>query len=310
MGTLAAQDALLASLDGRHWPVVVAPCFDPERFLYLVRQHRPLSCGLSGVMARMLSRVANLEAPAAQVRTLTIFTKRLPDVVAADLSRLFPNAQIDLRHDEHEPGVNRGSRSGPISGAQAGMVWHEQFSPGSFNLAPMARRYRGTLDHDALQGALNGVVNRHGALRTTFALDGAKASQVVSPPGHCEVSYHDLSHLDHTERSAGIARILADARSRPFDLTTDRLFQPILVKLAEDDHVLAVRAHHSVFDDWSVGVFRRELSVLYNALSQGELSPLNDEPAQLVDFASAQGQAMGGPAGQAELNFWKGELLG
>lgn len=310
MATVAAQDALLAALDGRGWPMIAAPCFDPGRFLDLARRYRPASCGVSGVMARLLCQRTESLVPVAGVGTLTVVTRRLPDAVAAGLRRLFPEAQIEWRDDEPDAGPVPGWESGPISGAQGGMVWHEQFTPGSFNLAPMARRYRGRLDTSALRRALDGIVNRHGALRTNFTLGPAGGRQIVAPPGSTALAVIDLSYLEPNERLVRVAEILAEARARPFDLTADPLFQPILMRLADDDHVLAVRAHHSVFDDWSVGVFRRELSVLYNAFSQGEPSPLLDAPPQLAAFASAQGASVEGPRGQTQRHFWKNELSG
>ncbi|MER6830124.1 amino acid adenylation domain-containing protein [Streptosporangium sp. NPDC000563] len=59
-----------------------------------------------------------------------------------------------------------------------------------------------------------------------------------------------------------------EARTR-FDLARDPLLRARLIRLAEDDHVLAVTAHHIVFDGWSQDVFYRDLSAAYRGDLQG-----------------------------------------
>ena len=67
------------------------------------------------------------------------------------------------------------------------------------------------------------------------------------------------------------ARRLADEESRrPFDLARGPLFRVGLLRLGPEDHVGLLTVHHSVFDGWSLGVFLREVGLLY-----GMIDPLN-----------------------------------
>src|SRR5206468_12266494 len=117
----------------------------------------------------------------------------------------------------------------------------------------------------ALRGALDEIVRRHGTLRTTFELRAGRPVQVVHPHRPLELRERDLSVLAPEEREATVERLVAEAGRAPFDLVADPLSQTMLLRLAEDDHVLVIRTHHTVFDDWSVGVFRRELAAFYAA---------------------------------------------
>ncbi|HVL99782.1 MAG TPA: AMP-binding protein [Egibacteraceae bacterium] len=198
----------------------------------------------------------------------------------------------------------------PVAFSQEGMLWHEHFAPGCQNLPGLARRYRGPLDAGALTRALDEIVGRHEPLRTTFALTQGRLVQHVRPHRPMRLTVVDLADVALPERDEEVARRVAEAGRRPFDLTADAMFVPTLLRLGPEDHVLVIRTHHSVFDDWSVGVFRRELAALYAAFAAGRASPLPALPLGFRDFARAQRRRLAGPAGTREMAFWRRELAG
>ena len=207
-------------------------------------------------------------------------------------------------------GSERSGAVAPLAFSQEGMIWHEQFVPGCQNLPALARRYRGALDVDALERAIGEIVRRHEPLRTTFEIRDGRALQVVRPPVPFRLPRRDLSALAPSAQDGEVERMLAAEGSRPFNLATDPLFAPTLVRLGGDDHVLVIRVHHSVFDDWSVAVFRRELSALYTAFVAGRASPLPEPTTRFSDFAREQRRRLAGTAGAAELSYWRSELAG
>ncbi|MDQ4130485.1 MAG: condensation domain-containing protein, partial [Actinomycetota bacterium] len=201
-------------------------------------------------------------------------------------------------------------RDPPVAFSQEGMLWYERFAPGCQNLPGLARRYSGPLDVEALGRALNEILRRHSALRTNFELRDGRLVQAVRPHDYEELPVRDLSGIPSGERDREVERLVVEAGRRPFDLTSDPLFEPTLLRLDHDDHVLVIRTHHSVFDDWSVGVFRRELAALYAAYRDGDASPLPELPLQFADFSRTQRRALAGPRGTRELAFWRRELEG
>jgi hypothetical protein len=197
----------------------------------------------------------------------------------------------------------------PAAVSQEGMVWHEQFVPGSFNLPCLVRRYEGTLDVDAFRWAVGELVRRHEPLRTTFQIVNGSLCLKAAATG-APVDLVDLSGLSPSAQDEQVADLLADATTRPFDLWRGPLFEPRLVRLGPDDHVFAVRLHHTAFDDWSVDVFRRELSALYAAGRSGAPSPLGEPPVTFTEVARRRRARLDGPDGQAQRAWWRDELEG
>jgi ABC-2 type transport system ATP-binding protein len=198
----------------------------------------------------------------------------------------------------------------PLGVAQEGMLWHEQLVPGSFNLAPLVRRQRGELDHRALGAAFDELVRRHEPLRTSFTVRRGRPMQVLRPPTDAGVPLIDLSGQGLAGAETEARRLIAGDATRPFDLAAEPLFAPRLLRLGPEDHVLVVRAHHTVFDDWSVDIYRRELSTLYAALLTGQRPVLPDLGMGYGQFARRQRRRLAGPAGAADVAWWRQELAG
>ena len=178
-----------------------------------------------------------------------------------------------------------------------------------YNL-PASLRLSGALDVRALERALGEIVRRHEALRTTFAeLDGAPV-QVIAPFGGFTLPVEAVPGADAEEREALVRRAVADHAARPFDLATGPLFRAALLRLDEREHVLLLCMHHIVTDGWSMGVFFRELSVLYEAYRDGRESPLAEPVVQYADAAAAQRRALAGAALDGEVAWWRERLAG
>ncbi|MFD0634341.1 amino acid adenylation domain-containing protein [Catenulispora yoronensis] len=83
-----------------------------------------------------------------------------------------------------------------------------------------------------------------------------------------------------------------------------------LIRLGPDDHVLSLCLHHVVSDEWSAGILRRELTVLFESFAKGEPSPLPPLPVQYADFAVWQRNRMTGPVLDEQLAYWRERLAG
>src|SRR6185369_9787093 len=66
--------------------------------------------------------------------------------------------------------------------------------------------------------------------------------------------------------------------------------------------------HHVVFDAWSMGIFVRELSQIYNGLKSGKPSPLPQLQIQYSDFAVWQRGRLHGVNLETQLSYWKHQL--
>jgi hypothetical protein len=81
-----------------------------------------------------------------------------------------------------------------------------------------------------------------------------------------------------------------------------------LLKLGERDHILLRTFHHIASDGWSVGVFNREFTALYEAFREGREIPLEPLPVQYADFALWQRGWLDGEALGRGLDYWKAQL--
>ncbi|MCS7475598.1 non-ribosomal peptide synthase/polyketide synthase [Umezawaea endophytica] len=196
------------------------------------------------------------------------------------------------------PRVPRGGAL-PLSFAQQRMWFLDQFEPESTDyLSPSILRLRGHLDVDALGTALTALVARHESLRTTFETVDGHGVQVVHPPHDVEVPVLDVPE-------DGLTEALERECTRPFDLGRGPLLRPLLLRVAEDDHVLLLLAHHIITDGWSNGVLTTELNLLYRG---GTTLP--DLPVQYADFAVWQRERLIGPLLDEQLAHWRDRLAG
>ncbi|MBN8226639.1 amino acid adenylation domain-containing protein [Corallococcus macrosporus] len=173
-------------------------------------------------------------------------------------------------------------------------------------------RLTGALDVAALEQALQGVVARHEALRTTFAEADGQPVQRIAPTLTLTLRREDLSArgLDEAAREQAL-REHAEAEARtPFDLARGPLVRATLVRLSADAHALLFVTHHIVCDAVSLGWMASELSALYTAATRNEPPRLPELPAQYADFAHWQRQMLTGDFLEAERAWWKGRLAG
>ncbi len=143
----------------------------------------------------------------------------------------------------------------------------------------------GRLDLDALQRALQGLVDRHEALRTTFETEDGHPVQVVASAATCSLARIELTSLDRGEREPAMHRIASEEARRPFDLERGPLFRASLLKLDEKDHLLVVAMHHIVSGGWSIGVLVHDLTVMYDDFRAQRGSSLPQLPIQYADYA-------------------------
>ncbi|MEH2114379.1 amino acid adenylation domain-containing protein [Nostoc sp.] len=196
-----------------------------------------------------------------------------------------------------------------LSYAQQRLWFLDQFEPNSsFYNIPVGLRLIGTLNVDALQQSLIEIIHRHEALRTNFVAVDGQAAQIIQTQPNWSVTVVDLQHLPFTEQEIAAQKLLQQEAIEPFDLASEVLIRATLVVLSPTEHWLLVCMHHVVSDGWSIGVFVEELTAIYNAYSQSELSPLLPLPIQYADFALWQRQWLVGEVLNSQLSYWKEQL--
>ena len=199
----------------------------------------------------------------------------------------------------------------PLSFAQQRLWFLDQYESNSsvYNI-PSALRLKGALDVTALEQSLNEIVRRHESLRTTFSAVDGEPVQVIASALKMSLPFKDLMDLPESDRENEAQRLAMEQAREPFELSQAPLLRVILLRLGPYDHVLVLTMHHIVSDGWSRGVLYRELSLLYQAYTQGKPSPLAELSIQYADFAVWQRQWLQGEVLENQLSYWKKQLEG
>lgn len=199
----------------------------------------------------------------------------------------------------------------PVSFAQERLWFLDRLVPGNpFYNVEAAIPIDAAVDPDLLERCVNEIVRRHAALRTTFRDGDDHPQQVVAPELHVPLQRVDLRALSSTERDAAALDIRRERAQTAFNLETGPLIITDLLRLGEQQWLFLLHMHHIVSDGWSMGVFSRELTALYEAFAAGRPSPLAPLALQYGDFALWQRQAFAGDALQREFAYWGTQLDG
>ncbi len=181
-----------------------------------------------------------------------------------------------------------------------------------------AARVESPIDRAALGRALAALVQRHPALRTSFAEDGEGPWQEVGERGACELVELAAAAPDEDE-VALVARLRA-AAWRPFDLERGPLLRVGLLPDARPGAasagLLFLAVHHIVADFWSLQVMVRDLGALYAQERREHPEPEKAAAAVLpplglryTDFARWQRRRLAGGEGERLWHHWR-EALG
>src|SRR5437762_358971 len=199
--------------------------------------------------------------------------------------------------------------SAPLSYNQQGRWVLNQLMPGtSLYHTPMAVRLTGNLDVAALKDALDMLIARHDALRTTFGIMDGSPKQLVAKSLALEMPIIDLIEIPQPDRDTEAQRLLQEEAGRPFDLSQGPLIRSVLLRLGEREHILLVTTHHIVTDGWSVGIFQRELSAFYQAVVDEQPSSLSRLAIQYTDYSVWQREWFEGDVYQSQLAYLKKQL--
>ncbi len=199
----------------------------------------------------------------------------------------------------------------PLSFAQQRLWFIAELEPDSplYNL-PAALWVSGPLHGAVLELCLGEIVRRHEALRTVFAAPEGAPVQRIRPAKPFRLPVVDLAGLPEKARETQALALASEEAGRPFDLGRSPLLRGLLVRLAPQEHAVALTLHHIASDGWSLGVLVREIAALYPAFDWGRPSPLPELPVQYADFSRWQSSWLHGEILEQEIAYWRPQLAG
>ena len=120
---------------------------------------------------------------------------------------------------------------------------------------------RGSVRTEDLAKALQAVLARHDALRSTVSPDG---EQLIFRSAVPEITVRDLVGMDEISAGAALVAAIEDEAGRPFDLFHGPLVRVVLFRLHPDHVVVLLSAHHLVLDGWSANILLEEIGQTYS----------------------------------------------
>lgn len=198
-----------------------------------------------------------------------------------------------------------------ISFAQERLWFIQQIEPlnPAYN-EPLAYHIEGSLHIEALTTAVQHMVNRHEALRTTFKIVNDRPVPVIADHLSIPLSIVGLEADTDTNTNKNIQNKLTEEARKSFNLEKGPLIRITLFKRNDDNHILFINMHHIITDAWSNVIFLNELNILYMAYVKHQSSPLLPLPLQYSDYSFWHKEHMVKKSFQKHLDFWKNELSG
>ncbi len=162
-------------------------------------------------------------------------------------------------------------------------------------------RLRGPLDLEAMRRAIAEVVARHPILRATFhEIDGEPRQRI-----HRGIPV-PLEVVDGRGWSESRQRARLEAAAhQPFDLEAGPAGKAFLLRVADDEALIAFVLHHIVTDLWSLLVVIGEFLECYRAGGQAELPP---PEMTYFDHIRDEADLLAGEAAEKMLDYWRAEL--
>ncbi|MFI9262198.1 amino acid adenylation domain-containing protein [Streptomyces sioyaensis] len=268
-----------------------------------------------GLRAHLIDIIASVQAGSL---SLTVnFSKNIhDDVTATTLATNIVSALRDLVQEVHGQAA-AGQGQGPegeayeLTPLQAGILFHSMSDTSAASevrpyVAQFVDEFAGPLDPVIFRRSWQSVVDRHTILRSAFVTNRDDLPvQAVQPEADLRCDELDWREADSDEQQRLLEQLLADDRSRGFDLAVAPLMRFTLVRTAADRTLVLWSFHHLLLDGWSAQLVQQEFYALYRAAVSGGESGL---PAP-VPYSRYIGWLRQRSATEAEA-FWRQKLAG
>ncbi|WDQ32174.1 amino acid adenylation domain-containing protein [Paenibacillus marchantiae] len=199
----------------------------------------------------------------------------------------------------------------PLSFAQQRLWFIEQLEPNSplYNMID-AIQLEGKLNIDALERAINLLLERHEILRTTFDVKNGIPEQLISQKVQIKLQSTNLNSYSDHEIDEKTKELINEEGRTSFNLTKGPLIRASLLILSDEKYILLLTTHHIINDGWSRGIIIREIGEYYRSYIENKTPKLPNLPLQYADFSLWQRKWMKNEVLESQLSYWKNKLDG
>lgn len=161
----------------------------------------------------------------------------------------------------------------------------------------------GTLDLALLQKAVDSLVERHEALRTTFSKDGKH--QIVHRDLKNHVFVFDFSDHDESARRKKIEEWFLHEEGASYNLEKGPLWRVSVIKEQENKYLLVISIHHIICDGISKGILLEELGKLYTSKIVDAHECQLSDVVHFKEFLEDREKSLTEDSLEAHENFWR-----
>ncbi|HEU5380541.1 MAG TPA: amino acid adenylation domain-containing protein [Ktedonobacteraceae bacterium] len=189
-----------------------------------------------------------------------------------------------------------------------------KLSPRQKHLWPLSHRYpcyaqatlllQGHLNTETLYKALQGIVERHEILRTTFRqLPGMRFPvQVVSVDTLFSYYEIDLSDLGFIEQERRLTAFIEEEKNVPFDFEHGSLFRCALIKQSISQHILLMNLPSLCADASTLNNLMTDISQLYHFAGQDQQP--SEEPLQYTQASEWMNELLEEEEAELARDYW------
>lgn len=168
-------------------------------------------------------------------------------------------------------------------------------------------RLRGRVDVETLRQAMADVVARHDSLRASIVtVDGVKV-QRIHPPSPPELVVRDLPPDSRVSRAIRAEELLGMVEAGTYSVDELPHLRAVLGRFDDQDAVLALIAHHTASDGWSMQLIMRDIAACY-AVRRGYVSAVPPPARTYQEYATWQRDGSGDRDTTRSKRYWRDKL--
>ncbi|WP_428231982.1 amino acid adenylation domain-containing protein [Flavobacterium sp.] len=176
---------------------------------------------------------------------------------------------------------------------------------------PSRLTLKGTYDVAYFSKAIEAVIDRHEALRTTFKVNKeGEVRQVVKTTEELDFTVNYIDYRFDLHQDKNVEAYLKEDAYAPFDLKNGPLVRASILQLSDDEYVFYYNIHHIICDGWSIDVLAKDVFALYEYYLEGKLSELSTLKIQYRDYAAWQQNELQQEQNNGHKKYWLKSLAG
>ncbi|MFZ1289535.1 MAG: amino acid adenylation domain-containing protein [Melioribacteraceae bacterium] len=196
----------------------------------------------------------------------------------------------------------------PLSYAQQRIWFLDQLDPGkpTYNI-PSSVELKGKVNIKLIEKCLNLIIDRHESFRTYFKTENGQSQQCILSHLEFTLEYFELESINQNFNLT-LEDYIEQESSKPFNLEIAPLFRIKLIRVAEDHHLLFLNMHHIIADGWSLEIFIKEFSIIYDSLLRNVEPKLEKLEYHYADYSVWQRKILSDEIITKKINYWKKQL--